>query len=258
MFSSRNCSKLSAMSAARPMAAASASQLSAAAAQVQASSDHQSEATAVVAAKVDSSRSISIKSATAPARREGRASQYGELARQGGSNVQSAVTEIRRVETAVNNIVRKMTVLGQQAHEISSIVNVIKEVADQTNLLALNAAIEAARAGESGRGFSVVADEVRNLAERTARSAQEITSMISNIQTNTNEAASVMQEGNDRVVMGVKQAELVETTYEVSGEYDIVAVISGMNMTEVNECIEKIRMVEGIVKTNTMIVLRSS
>jgi methyl-accepting chemotaxis protein len=172
------------------------------------STTRQVEATASVAATVEEfSVSIDHVSSNA-AEAEHQAAQYGELSKQGGNEVLTAVEEIRRIELAVNNAVEKMQILGQQANEISSIVKVIKDVADQTNLLALNAAIEAARAGESGRGFSVVADEVRNLAERTARSAQEITSMISNIQSHTTTAANVMQQGNERVILGVKQAEL--------------------------------------------------
>jgi methyl-accepting chemotaxis protein len=187
--------------------ASAAQQLSASAQQVLSSSQQQSDDTSSIASAVQQfSVSIDQVSSNA-AEADHKASFSAELSLHGGTEVENAVLEIRRIQNAVNDATGQMTMLGQQAHEISSIVNAIKDVADQTNLLALNAAIEAARAGESGRGFAVVADEVRKLAERTAISAQEITDKITAIQSNTESAARVMNEGNEMVAHGVKQVE---------------------------------------------------
>jgi methyl-accepting chemotaxis protein len=187
--------------------ASAAQQLSTSAQQVLSSSQQQSDDTSSIASAVQQfSVSIDQVSNNA-AEADQKASFSADLSQHGGTEVENAVAEIRRIQTAVNDATSQMAMLGQQAHEISSIVNAIKDVADQTNLLALNAAIEAARAGESGRGFAVVADEVRKLAERTTLSAQEITEKITAIQNNTESAAKVMNEGHELVAHGVKQVE---------------------------------------------------
>ena len=120
--------------------------------------------------------------------------------------IHQAIDGMHRIAEAVTQTASSIRQLESKAGEISSIVNVIKEIADQTNLLALNAAIEAARAGEQGRGFSVVADEVRKLAERTAQATLEITSMISTIQGQAGSAASSMDAGVSQVEEGVRLA----------------------------------------------------
>ena len=122
--------------------------------------------------------------------------------------VQNVVAEILAIAKTVNRSADAVEALGRQSNEISTIVSTITDIAEQTNLLALNAAIEAARAGESGRGFAVVADEVRKLAERTAKSTQEISAMISAIQTDTDTAVSCMKIGVERVATGVEQADM--------------------------------------------------
>ena len=126
------------------------------------------------------------------------AQDNAQQTRIGRSAMQEASTSLEHIAGSLSSTAKVIDTLGQRSQEIGSIVGTITSIAEQTNLLALNAAIEAARAGEAGRGFAVVADEVRALAHRTAQSTQEIEKMVAGIQNGTGEAVQSMQQSNQR------------------------------------------------------------
>ncbi|AUH52675.1 chemotaxis protein [Chromobacterium sp. ATCC 53434] len=135
------------------------------------------------------------------------ANESGTLSKNGGAVIAEAVGEMRRINEAVDQTSGIITSLADKTQTISSIMQVIRDIADQTNLLALNAAIEAARAGEMGRGFAVVADEVRKLSERTAQATQEIATMIQDVQQGAEHSRHSMEEAVGRVKAGLDLAE---------------------------------------------------
>ncbi|MBU0688722.1 MAG: MCP four helix bundle domain-containing protein [Gammaproteobacteria bacterium] len=172
----------------------------------------QSEAASGMAAAMEE-LSVSIDQVSEHAKDAYQVSQTSSKeAGEGGAIIQSTAGEMEKIATAVNNVADTIRNLEGYSEQISSIVNTIREIADQTNLLALNAAIEAARAGEQGRGFAVVADEVRKLAERTAISTKEISSMIAKIQDGTKQAAQEMDVSVKRVSDGVGLARKAGTS----------------------------------------------
>jgi len=134
------------------------------------------------------------------------ASKATELAINGGNIVEQTIEGMSKISRSVSDSSKIIEELGRNSAQIGEIVKVINEIAEQTNLLALNAAIEAARAGEQGRGFAVVADEVRKLAEKTTHSTEEIGEMIKHIQINAQKAVDSMESGKKDVESGVALA----------------------------------------------------
>ncbi|MGO9211971.1 MAG: methyl-accepting chemotaxis protein [Terriglobales bacterium] len=132
------------------------------------------------------------------------ARQAVQAAHDGGATVEDTLTRMRSIAGSVRETAEKVQHLGSRSDQIGKIVGVIEDIADQTNLLALNAAIEAARAGEQGRGFAVVADEVRKLAERTTKATKEIAEIVGGVQSETRVAVEKMQSGTEQVAKGVE------------------------------------------------------
>jgi len=184
----------------------SVSQLATSSEQVATTSREQNEATVAMAAAIEEITTSIAHVSDNAGHAHDIASKAGQLSSDGATAVREAVGEMNKIAASVGHSAEMIKNLDSKSMEISNIVKVIKDIADQTNLLALNAAIEAARAGEQGRGFAVVADEVRKLAERTTASTQEIAQMIGAIQESTQRSVQDMNLSSTQVQEGMRMA----------------------------------------------------
>jgi methyl-accepting chemotaxis protein len=187
----------------------------------------------------------------------GKADEAAGHARQGGDVVHKTIQGMDKISQAVNDAAQAVEELGQNSNQIGAIVAVIEEIAGQTNLLALNAAIEAARAGEQGRGFAVVADEVRKLAEKTSSATAEISGMIQAIQQKTGEAVRTMEAGTAEVKDGVVNAReagnslrnIVESAEQVTAMVQEIASATQMQNEDAQMIRQNIVEIGGLIES---------
>jgi methyl-accepting chemotaxis protein len=183
------------------------------------------------------------------------ARQASDRALAGASVVEGTVTVMNRIAEQVRSTAQSVAGLGARGDQIGEIIGTIEDIADQTNLLALNAAIEAARAGEQGRGFAVVADEVRALAERTTRATREIGEMIKAIQNETRSAVAAMEKGVKEVETGTGEAsrsgealeEILEQINNVVTQVNQIAVAAEQQTAITGEISSNIHQITEVV-----------
>jgi methyl-accepting chemotaxis protein len=246
-------------------------QLSVSSAQIAQASQAQSEAAASTAAAVEEI-TVSINSVAANTEDVRKLSEKSmQQTKQGNQDVTAMIGEIGNVEKAVNQIAGSVKEFVDSTRAIASMTQQVKDIADQTNLLALNAAIEAARAGEQGRGFAVVADEVRKLAEKSAKSASEIDQVTNSLNQKSTLVEAVVQTGLRSLQATQEQVERVSVvltgageavTQSTNGVSDIAASVSEQSLasTEIARNVEKIAQMSeetnAAVRSNSEDVVR--
>lgn len=175
------------------------------------------------------------------------ANKAKEIAERGSKIVKKSVDGMRIIRDSVQEASKQVKQLGDNSKQISEITDFIVEIANRTNLLALNASIEAARAGEAGRGFTVVADEIRNLAERSSKSAEEISELVEDIQNGINKSVEAMESGTTEVSQGT---ELVDKAGEILKEILGSVEISSSSIIDISKAThEQTEFSENIAKS---------
>ncbi len=249
--------------------ASASTEISSSTEQMAAGSQEQTSQAGEVASAVEEMTKTIVENSKNAGNTAETAKKAKEAAEQGGVVVEETVAGMKRIAEVVNKSAGTVKALGKSSDQIGEIIGVIDDIADQTNLLALNAAIEAARAGEQGRGFAVVADEVRKLAERTTKATKEIAGMIKTIQGDTTGAVASMEEGTKEVDNGIKLADragasLKEIVGMIQNLTDMVSQIAAASeqqssaSEQISKNVEAISTVTGETAQGTQQIARAA
>ena len=226
--------------------------------QMSSGSHNQSMQTSEVAAAIEEMTKTILSTTQNTSDAAEAAKNAGKTAKSGGEIVKETIEGMNRIAKVVSKSAETVQVLGKSSDQIGEIIQVIDDIADQTNLLALNAAIEAARAGEQGRGFAVVADEVRKLAERTSKATKEIASTIKKIQTETSVAVKAMSQGQEEIEKGRNLAneagksleQIIVESQQVVDIVSQVAAASEEQSTTAEEISNNVEKINNVTKEN--------
>lgn len=239
--------------------ASAANQISSSSEEIATGAQEQNSQTTEVAGAVEQMTKTIFETSRNASAAADTAKLAGERAVEGGKVVTETILGMNKISEVVSKSAEKVFTLGQNSDKIGEIIQVINDIADQTNLLALNAAIEAARAGEQGRGFAVVADEVRKLAERTTKATKEIADMIKKIQQDTIEAVDSMKKGTAEVLEGKKMTEkagvvlneIVEGSKKVTDLVTQVAAASEEQSAASEQISKNVEAIERVTQEST-------
>ncbi|MFH1194387.1 MAG: methyl-accepting chemotaxis protein [bacterium] len=231
--------------------ASASNQISSSSEEMAAGAQEQSSQTSEVAGAIEEMTRTIVENTKNTSLAAEKAKNSGTKAQEGGKVVDETIRGMERIADVVQVSAATVETLGNSSNQIGEIIQVIDDIADQTNLLALNAAIEAARAGEQGRGFAVVADEVRKLAERTTKATKEIASMIKKIQQDTAEAVESMKKGKDevekgKVLVNKAGASLLEIIKGTDESVDIITQVAAASEEQSAAAEQISKSIEGI------------